>query len=323
MDPIDELILAETPQQATAIAVIDAPALVEHALKITDDVRVWCDDIRDAELVEERLIVEHPSDLHGVDLAWGHLPKSLGALDEQAVSIQGATDVTFLTGARMKHMNRTMNEVLGKHFAAVNATLGHRKSRALRAWGPANLESEWPKARHHDDLGLTIVAHGATFAGTKVDAGTRLLLQHLDVAGEHVLDFGSGNGVIAAVLARKGHRVDARDSSWSAVSATLETAQANELEVQATWIAGIADLPDGSLDAIVTNPPFHQGTTKDSTDTLEMFAEASRVLTPGGQLWCVYNSHLPYRRELNERVGRTRVVAQDCAYTVTFTENCG
>lgn len=323
MDQIDELILRETPDQASAIAVIDAPGLVERALEIAADVRVWCDDVRDAELVDEDLLVEHPEDLAGVDLAWGHLPKSLAALDQQAASIQGAQDVTFITGGRVKHMSKSMNEVLGKHFTAVNATRGHKKSRALRAWGPANLPTDWPKARHNEVLDLTIVAHGSTFSGTKLDAGTRLLLDNLAVDGPRVLDFGSGNGVIAAFLARLGLEVEARDVSWSAVAATLETAKANDVDVHATWVAGIDDYADAALDAIVTNPPFHQGTTKDSTDTLDMFRAARRVLRPGGQLWCVYNSHLPYRRFLNEHVGPTRVVAQDRAYTVVVSENQG
>ena len=79
----------------------------------------------------------------------------------------------------------------------------------------------------------------------------------------------------------------------------------------------------GEFDLIVLNPPFHQGTTKDSSDTLAMFAEAARVLRPGGQLWCVYNSHLPYRKELNVAVGRTVVVAQDRSYTVALATRRG
>lgn len=319
MDPIDEIILDETPEQAGAVAIIDAPGLIAHALERSDDVRVWCDDWRDAQLVDPDLLVDHPSDLAGVDLVWGHLPKSLGALDEQAASVQGADDVTFLSGGRIKHMNLSMNEVLGKHFVAVSATLGRRKSRVLRAFGPNNLESDWPKVRHHPDLGLVIAAHGATFGGTKVDPGTRLLLEVLDVKGDTVLDFGSGNGVLSAHLNRLGHRVLARDVSWSAVAATMVTSAANDLSVEATWGDGLAGHADGSVDAIVTNPPFHQGTSKDSSDTLAMFDDAARVLVPGGQLWCVYNSHLPYRKELNVRLGRTRVVKQDRQYTVTLT----
>ena len=43
------------------------------------------------------------------------------------------------------------------------------------------------------------------------------------------------------------------------------------------------------------------------------------MLRPGGQLWCVFNSHLPYRKELNTRLGRTQVAAQDPHFTVTVT----
>jgi len=43
------------------------------------------------------------------------------------------------------------------------------------------------------------------------------------------------------------------------------------------------------------------------------------VRRPAGQLWCVFNSHLPWRRELATRIGRTRVVAQDRNYQLTFT----
>lgn len=319
-DPIDDLIRHESPDHAQAIAVMDAPGLVGDALALTGDVRVWCDDWRDAQQVSPDLLVEHPGDLGGVDLAWAHLPKSLAALDEMAVSVQGAMDVTFLGAGRDKHMNKSMNEVLGRHFTAVAATLGRRKCRGLRAWGPVNLEPEWPKFRRHDHLGLTVAAHGATFAGNKLDAGTGFLLEHLDVQGPDVLDFGSGNGILSAFLARKGHRVLARDVSWSAVAATLETAAANELEVDATWGDGLVGYDDHSVDAIVTNPPFHRGVAKDSDATLAMFDDAARVLRPGGQLWCVFNSHLPWRRELGTRLGPTRVVAQNRGYTVTLSE---
>lgn len=319
MDQLDELIRDEAPAQASAVAIIDAPALVEHALTLTPDVRVWCDDWRQAQQVDQNLLVEHPDDLAGVDLALGHLPKSLGALDEQAASIQGAPDVTFLTGARVRHMNRSMNEVLAQHFTAVSATRGRGKSRALRAFGPEGRESAWPKVRHNDALDLEIAAHGATFNGPKLDAGTRLLIANLDVAGQDVLDLGSGNGVIAAHLAREGYVVSARDVSWSAVASTMETAAANDVDVDATWGDGLMGYDDEAFDALVTNPPFHQGIAKESEPTLEMFSEAARVLRPGGQLWCVYNSHLPWRHELATRLGETRVVAQDPRYTVTLT----
>lgn len=325
-DVVDDLIWDEAPKQASAVAVFDAPELVADALTLTPDVRVFCDDWRDAALVDPDLLVEHPEDLHGVDLALSRLPKSLGALDEQAATVQGAADVTFVGGARIKHLNRSMNEVLNKHFAAVAASLGRSKSRVLRAWGPENLESDWPKVRVQDDLGFAVAAHGYTFGGTKIDPGTRLLLMALAGGGttpgleaDDVLDFGCGNGTIAMKLAKEGRRVQARDVSWSAVAGTSVAAEVNGLTVDATWGDGLDGYDDQSVDAIVTNPPFHQGVAKDTTDTFAMFDEARRVLRPGGQLWCVFNSHLPYRRELNVRLGRTQVAAQDPHFTVTVT----
>lgn len=325
-DAVDDLIWDEAPSEAGAVALLDAPALVEDALTLTDDVRVWCDDWRDADRVPPELLVEHPTDVGGVDLALARLPKALSALDEMCAIVQGATDVTFVGGARIKHLNHSMNDVLGRHFTAVAASLGRSKSRVLRAWGPSGLETEWPKVREHPDLGFAVAAHGATFGGTKIDPGSRLLLSALagggrvpGLEGDDVLDFGCGNGTLAMWLAKSGRRTLACDVSWSAVAATAVAAEVNEVDVDAVWGPGLAAVEDGSLDAIVTNPPFHRGFAKDSTDTLEMFDDARRVLRPGGQVWCVFNSHLPWRRELNERVGPTKVAAQDPNYTVTVT----
>lgn len=320
LDPIDQLLWDEAPRAAEAIALIDAPALVDHALTLTGDVRVWCDDWRDAQQVPSHLRAE-PHHLSGVDLVLARLPKSLNALDEHASAIQGegAGEATYLGGARIKHLNRSMNTTLGKHFAQVSASLGRSKSRVLRASGPRHTPTSWPRTRHDATLDLTIAAHGATFGGTKLDAGTALLLEHLRLEGQHVLDFGCGNGVISTVLARQGHRVSARDVSWSAVASTRATAAANDVSVDASWGDGLTGVADQSVDAIVTNPPFHKGFAKESEDTVAMFADARRVLRPGGELWCVFNSHLPWRRELDARLGRTAVVAQNPHFTVTRT----
>lgn len=319
LDPVDRLIWDEAPKTASAVAVLDAPALVPLALQLTDDVRVFCDDLRDALLVPEHLLVTHPSDLAGVDLALARLPKSLAALDEMVVSVQGAQDVTFIGGARVKHMNLSMNEVLGRHFTAVNASLGRQKSRVLRAWGPEGRESEWPKVRHHDDYNITVAAHGATFDGARIDPGTKLLLSQLKkMEGEDVLDFGCGNGALSMWLARRHKRVSAVDVSWSAVTGTMIAAVENRVKVDVSWADGISGYADASFDAIVTNPPFHDGVAKDSAATLAMFDDAARVLRPG-QLWCVYNSHLPYRKHLNQVLGQTRLVTQNRNYTVAVS----
>jgi len=67
------------------------------------------------------------------------------------------------------------------------------------------------------------------------------------------------------------------------------------------------------FDVVFSHQSFHL------FDPGQALSEIARVLRPGGQLWCVFNSHLPWRRELATRIGRTRVVAQDRNYQLTFT----
>jgi 16S rRNA (guanine1207-N2)-methyltransferase len=71
------------------------------------------------------------------------------------------------------------------------------------------------------------------------------------------------------------------------------------------------------LDLVACNPPFHRGAAKDSSAAFAMVADAGRALRPGGELWLVFNSHLPYLPQAREQVGPTRVVVRDPSYMVT------
>jgi 16S rRNA (guanine1207-N2)-methyltransferase len=139
-----------------------------------------------AELIGETAEIAH----HGLDdaLADGarvvvaRLPRSLDALDEWAGVVAGAAadDVTVLAGGRVKHMTPAMTEVLARRFGEVRATLARQKSRILVARRPLRdgdgLGEPYPRAASHLDLGLEVRAHGAAFAGARVDIGTRFLL---------------------------------------------------------------------------------------------------------------------------------------------------
>jgi 16S rRNA (guanine1207-N2)-methyltransferase len=253
-------------------------------------------------------------------------PKALDALREiaEVVAASAAPDVTLLAGARVKHMTRSMNDVLGDSFTEVRASLARQKSRVLVARGPVSRPTSFPRCAEHGDVGLTVCAHGATFAGARIDIGTRALLgclDHMAPGAGTALDLGCGTGVLAAALARARPALDvlAVDQSAAAVASAAATAAANGLRVRVVRDDAASSVPDGSVDLVVCNPPFHLGAAVVTTAADRLFAAAARVLRPGGELWTVYNSALRYKPVLGRVVGPTRLVAQDPKFTVTVS----
>ncbi|SFL80404.1 class I SAM-dependent methyltransferase [Geodermatophilus ruber] len=264
----------------------------------------------------------------GARVVLAKAPKSLDALREltELAAAAADPDVVVLVGARVKHMTRAMNDVLGSGFAEVSATLARQKSRVLVARGPRpGVRPTFPRRQTHPDLGLTVLAHGAAFAGTRIDAGTRALLQVLTDAApgaRTALDLGCGTGVLAAALAlaRPGLEVLASDQSAAAVASAAATAAANGAgRVRVFRDDAASTVPDASVDLVVCNPPFHLGTAVVPGAADRLFAAAARVLRPGGQLWTVYNNQLPHRAALRRLVGPTRVAAADRRFTVTVS----
>ncbi|MVA75253.1 methyltransferase [Auraticoccus sp. F435] len=337
LDPVARLVLDEAVAVAGDLAgrevlVVDDVALAAAARDAGGRVRAWLDDRRDADAAEAAgVVLADPwaEDPLPVELVLGRLPTALSALDDLAerVAARAPAQVRVVLGGRVKHMTRSQNDVLARHFGEVSASLGRQKSRVLHAAGPRPGERRWPRTSVLDEpaLGqpLTLLGRGAVFAEGRLDAGTRLLLQALSPALDRgpreadALDLGSGSGVLATWLARRGLATRAVDVSAAAVESTRLTAGAADVEVDAAWSEGLAEVAPASVDLLVSNPPFHRGAAKDSTPTLQMIDDAARVLRPGGELWLVWNAHLPYLPRLRRAVGRTEVVRRDPHYLVT------
>ncbi|WP_375429937.1 class I SAM-dependent methyltransferase [uncultured Friedmanniella sp.] len=340
-DPVDLILLRESAllRATDPVVVVDdqGGALVDGLVAQygAGEVRVCCDALTDERAVvaaagrrpQVRVLPPGPElwqDVRGVVV---RLPKGLAALDETAEAVARWADpsVQVLAGGRVKHMNRSMNDVLSRHFESVRGSLGAQKSRVLIATGtrPPG-EFRYPLSAVDDELDVTVCAHGAAFAGPSVDLGTRYLLSFRDsfpASARQVVDLGCGTGVLAVLAARTlpHAQVLALDESRAAVLSAVATTEANgvadQVEVRRTHLS--EGVPDASVDLVLCNPPFHRGNTRDSAVAFEMFADAARVLAAGGELWAVYNSHLPYLRALRRLVGRTDVVGQNPAYTVT------
>lgn len=258
------------------------------------------------------------------------LPRSLDALAEIATLIaeHARADVVVHAGGMLKHMTTAMNGVLGEVFGTVEASLARQKARVLTAREPhpaaATVLDRWPERSRDAETGLWVCAHGAAFAGTSIDIGTRFLLGVLDQAvpdARTAIDLGCGTGVIASALAasRPGVQVIATDQSAAAVASAAATAAANGVSERVTVVRddGLSSQPDASAELVVLNPPFHIGGAVHTGIAHRLFADAGRVLVPGGELWTVWNSHLGYRAALERAVGPTRQIARNPKFTVT------
>lgn len=272
--------------------------------------------------------------VQGARVVLMQLPRSLSALDEIAADIARYADpsVRVYAGGRIKHMTPAMNEVLRRHFGEVTASLAAQKSRVLTASKPLAgaeaeaADSEWPARAVHADLGLTVCAHGAAFAGTTIDIGTRFLLEFIDRMkpdAQTAIDLGCGTGVLATslALARPTLHVTASDQSAAAVASARATAEANGVADRITVVRddALQNQPEASAELIVLNPPFHIGNSVHAGIALKLFEDAARVLKPGGELWTVWNTHLGYRPALNRMVGPTHQVGRNTKFTVTVS----
>lgn len=276
-----------------------------------------------------------PALLAGAETVLMQLPKTLAELDEAAAAVAqyAAPGAVLLAGGRVKHMSLGMNAVLARHFETVQPQHARQKSRVLVATGPrrdgeAGRDGDagrFPAVEHLAELDLDVAAHGAVFAGAKLDIGTRFLLTFLPdmKPARHAVDLGCGTGILAAMYARRfpGAAVTATDQSAAAVASARATAAANGLAERISVLQddALSTFPDAGADLVLLNPPFHVGAGVHTAAGLKLIAAAGRVLEPGGELWTVFNRHLPYLPALERHVGPTVVKGQNPKFMVALS----
>lgn len=185
---------------------------------------------------------------------------------------------------------------------------------ATRAITP---EEQWTA---YDWDGLHCFALPGVFSAGRLDKGTQVLMNVLPEFRGNIMEFGSGCGVITAALARQPgvNRVDAIEIDLLAVRSSRKTLRANQLEskAQTHWSAGTRCLEPQKYDAIVTNPPFHQGVRTAYVPTEQFFNEAHHWLKPGGQLIWVVNDFLYYEGQLDRCFSRPKELSRERGFKV-------
>lgn len=166
---------------------------------------------------------------------------------------------------------------------------------------------------------LRIVTVPGVFGLGRLDAGTRLLLEHLpsDITGA-VLDFGCGSGVIAAAVKARvpDCTVTLSDANAFALYAAGRTFAVNGLTAERIVASDVFSHIDGVFDVILSNPPFHQGIATNYEVVASFFAGCATRLKPGGRLIIVANKFLPYERQMGDALSSPVVLAQNDRFKV-------
>ena len=257
--------------------------------------------------------------------AIGMMPKSHAALADLALGT-AALGVPLLLAAHTKHHNVAFNETLSTVYRQVRGLRGKGKHRSVLATQPrVALPAALPR-----EGALGVIAVGGVFGGANIDRGGRLLAEESRrwlLSGATVLDLGCGNGTVSALLLADDetramiHTLIATDDDRDAVrsaEATLSrwVGDRGAPSIHITWDDAASRVPDGSVDLVALNPPFHDGTRVDYALVTPLLDAARRVLRTGGRLMLVHNSHARYRSVMEQRFSRVEQVARDRTFTV-------
>ncbi|MFN3744177.1 MAG: class I SAM-dependent methyltransferase [Hyphomicrobiaceae bacterium] len=160
------------------------------------------------------------------------------------------------------------------------------------------------------------VSYPGVFAGGALDAGTALLIAHLPALGRGaaVLDMACGSGLIGAAVRELGAdvAVDLVDSDAVAIAAARE----NVPGATAICGDGLAAAPRHRYDAILSNPPIHDGVSESLAFLQRLIAEAPARLQSGGLLQVVIQSRIRALPWFEAAFREAAVIAQDRRYQV-------
>ncbi|WP_424860384.1 methyltransferase [Streptomyces sp. MMS24-I29] len=268
-----------------------------------------------------------------VDVLLVRVPKSLALLEDQLHRLAPAVHAgTVVIGTGMvKEIHTSTLALFERIIGPTRTSLAVRKARLIFCTpdpAKARTPSPWPLRYALPEgigpaSGRTVTNHAGVFCADRLDIGTRFFLGHLPARSgpDRVVDLGCGNGVVglSAALANPAARVTFIDESYQAVASAEETFRANAGPgAEADFVVGdgLTDVPPGSVDLVLNNPPFHSHRATTDATARAMFRGAHAALRPGGELWVVGNRHLGHHIRLRRIFGDCATVAGNPKFVV-------
>ncbi|MGN5763693.1 methyltransferase [Acinetobacter calcoaceticus] len=334
MDPRSEVVIRQQDYLNGHVLLINAPN-DQLAKNFPDQVQasVWSWNYADHQAfqnagIHSHFSVEFPQ--ASFDQVVIFVPKSKELLNyilHVVVSHLKLEQNVFLVGEKKGGVERA-----AKQLQPYGKTLKLDSARHCQFWQMKIEKTEQLKPLEHwlksytvqiDQDQLKVCALPGVFSQDHLDVGTAVLVPYLSqVKSGKIADFGCGAGIISAYLAKlnPNQQIFALDVDAFALRSTELTFQKNNLDLnQLTLqpVTGFRDAPK-DLDAIVSNPPFHQGIHTNYDASEELCQHASVHLKKSGELWIVANRFLNYPPLIEQSFGQCMVKADQQGFKVLY-----
>jgi len=159
------------------------------------------------------------------------------------------------------------------------------------------------------------------FSPGKTDPGSALLAHHFDSRLKgHIADLGAGWGWLSVLAITRADPTGI--DLYEAENTALTAARTNITDPRANFIwADVQTLiTDQRYDAVICNPPFHQGRAAEPAIGVDFINKAADILKPNGRLWMVANRQLPYEHSLEQCFGHCKTLEQTPHFKVFLAE---
>jgi 16S rRNA (guanine1207-N2)-methyltransferase len=181
-----------------------------------------------------------------------------------------------------------------------------------------------------DGAETMLVSKPGVFAWDRLDAGTAALVGAMEIdARDRVLELGCGTGLAGLAAARRAAegQVMLVDADARAVESARRTLEVNGITNGDALLSdcGSAVLDRRSdhgpldlyrFDAVITNPPFHQGVGVNYDVACQFVRDAAHLLRRDGVLFLVANRFLRYSHLIRDIFGNVAVAYADNRYHV-------
>ena len=260
-----------------------------------------------------------------LDFVFIKVPKSLEQFRLYLSQIsQSSNENTIVVCAFMtKNFSPQIIKIGEDYFAETEQSLAEKKSRLMILKKPLPVKNTPILNTIVLNKEESLQQYFGVFSARNIDYATQFLLQsiELNVNDKEILDLASGNGVIAYHIAKSYKVAELELPNIHLIDDSFLAVESSKLNLKCEkfhfyFNDNIDDFEDGSLDLIVSNPPFHFDYEINTETTFNLLNQSQAKLTPTGRLVIVANRHLNYRSFLKTLFPRIELIGENPKFVV-------